>query len=98
MNGTPSTGTKGTIFIPTGEGATRIQSKQFQSSKYVSTELGSTTEKQGGGNTSPGSGWHVPRRRISIARRLWRVRFPLGPQKNNNPLPCGVIGNTSHFD
>ena len=53
MNGTPSTGTKGIIFTPTGEGATRIQSKPFQSSKYVSTELGSTTEEHSGSNSTP---------------------------------------------
>ena len=39
---------KGTTFILTGEEVTKIPTKQFQSSKYVSTELGSTTEKLSG--------------------------------------------------
>ncbi len=53
MNGIPCTGTKGTIFTPVGEGATRIQTKPFQSSKYASTELGSTTERHSGSNSTP---------------------------------------------
>ena len=74
MNGIPSTGTKGTIFTPIGEGATRIRTKPFQSSKYVSTELGSTTERHSGSNSTPlrdsSEGEHV------LGRDETRVRLP----------------------
>ena len=53
MNGIPCTGTKGTIFTLVGEGATRIQTKPFQSSKCASIELGSTTERHSGSNSTP---------------------------------------------
>jgi hypothetical protein len=39
---------KGTTFILIGEEVTKIPTKEFQFSKYVSTELGSTTEKHSG--------------------------------------------------
>jgi hypothetical protein len=41
---------KGTTFILTGEEVTKIPIKEFQFSKYVSTKLGSTTEKLSGSN------------------------------------------------
>ena len=74
MNGIPSTGTKGTIFTPVGGEATRIQSKPFQSSKCVSTELGSTTEEHSGSNSTSlrdsSEGEHV------LGRDETRVRLP----------------------
>ena len=74
MNGTPSTGTKGIIFTPTGEGATKIPTKPFQSSKYVSTELGSTTERHSGSNSTSlrdsSEGEHV------LGKDETRVRLP----------------------
>jgi len=42
----------GTAFILIGEEVLKIPTKQFQSSKYVSTELGNTTEKHSGSNST----------------------------------------------
>ncbi len=52
MNGIPSTGTRDSTSTPTGEEVIRIPTKPFQSSKYVSTELGSTTERHSGSNST----------------------------------------------
>jgi hypothetical protein len=43
---------KGITSTLIGEEVTKIPTKEFQSSKYVSTELGSTTEKHSGSNST----------------------------------------------
>ena len=74
MNGIPSTGTRDSTSTPTGEEATRIPTKLFQSSKYVSTELGSTTEEHSGSNSASlrdsSEGEHV------LGKDETRVRLP----------------------
>ena len=66
---------KGTTFILIGEEVTKIPTKEFQFSKYVSTELGSTTEKLSGSNSTI---WFLSSMDESVSLRTKRlgVRVP----------------------